>query len=88
MRTRIFGVHRRIEQRQPSAVALGGVVAVEIAVTNGANRAPEVVRELGVENGDQRVVRCDGNDRERSCIAGDNVNRMATPRASPSLAEV
>ena len=56
VRARVLRVHRRVDQRRPAGIGLGGVVAVELAVADGGDRAPEVVGVLGIEHGDQRFV--------------------------------
>jgi hypothetical protein len=37
-------VHRRFNEGQPAGIAFGGVIAVLVAVADGSERAPEVVR--------------------------------------------
>src|SRR5712664_4825468 len=43
MRARIFRVHRRVVDRLPSRLTLGGRVIVNIAVANSGDWPPEVV---------------------------------------------
>ena len=51
----IFGMHRRVVDRLPGCLAFGGGVAVDIAVADGRDRAPERVLVLGVQDGDHSV---------------------------------
>src|SRR5437763_4502128 len=54
---RVFRVHRRVEDRLPGCLTIGGWVAVDVAVANGRNRPPEVVMILAIQHGDDRVVK-------------------------------
>src|SRR4029434_603266 len=53
--TWIFRMHRRVVDRLPGRLAFRGVVAVNIAVTNGSDWAPERVLVLGINYSDTRV---------------------------------
>src|SRR5215471_231324 len=62
---RVFGVHRRVIDRLPSRLAFRDVIAVNIAVTDGSDRSPEVVMVLGVEHSYERVVEADSRERHK-----------------------
>lgn len=49
MSARVFRVHRRRNERFPSRIAFGGVIAVYVAVADRRHRSPEVVRVFGVK---------------------------------------
>jgi hypothetical protein len=53
MSTGVFWVHRRVVNGLPSGITFGRSVAVDVAVTDGGDRAPEGVLVLGVHDGDQ-----------------------------------
>src|SRR5437868_996104 len=55
VRARVFRVHRRIGDRLPSCVTIGGRVAIDIAVANGRDRSPKIVVILGIQYCDDRV---------------------------------
>ncbi len=48
-------MHRRVVDRLPGCLAFRGGVAVDIAVADGGDRAPERVLVLGVQDGDHGV---------------------------------
>jgi len=45
--------------------------AVVVAIADGGDRPPEVVVVLGVEDGDQRIVRCLAHGREEAGVLSD-----------------
>ena len=63
-------MHRRVDERRPARIALGRVVTVDITVADGRDRAPEVVRVLGVEDRDQRVVHGHRGGRQEPRVLG------------------
>src|SRR5450631_2033585 len=56
MRARVFRMHRRVGDRLPGCLTIGGRVAMDIAVANCGDRPPEVVMILGVQHSDNCVV--------------------------------
>src|SRR5262245_54299078 len=66
MRARVFRVHRRVVDWLPSRLAFRDIVAINIAVTDGSDWAPEVVMVLGVEHGYERVVKGDRRERHKA----------------------
>src|SRR6516225_3107931 len=71
MRARVFRVHRRVVDWLPSRLPFRGVVAVNIAVTDGSDWAPEVVMVLGVEYSDERVVEANRRERHKPRAVAD-----------------
>src|SRR4249919_3345397 len=55
MGARVFRMHRRVGDRLPRRLTVGGGVAIIIAIANCRNRSPEVVVVLGIQHGDDRV---------------------------------
>src|ERR1700722_16779856 len=55
MRAGVFGMHRRGSDWLPSCLALGGRIVVNVAVTNGCDRPPEVVIIFGIQNCEDRI---------------------------------
>src|ERR1700724_4799797 len=55
MSTGVFWVHRRAVTGMPSGLTFGRSVAVEVALADGGDRAPEGVLVLGVHDGDHGV---------------------------------
>src|SRR5262249_39193 len=49
VRTWVLGVHRRVVDRLPGRIALGGRVAVDVTVADCGDRSPELVVIFGVE---------------------------------------
>ena len=50
-------------------IALGGIIAINVAVADRGDRAPEAVVVLGVEDSDQRIVHALGDCRKEPGIA-------------------
>ena len=59
MGTRILGVHRGLGEWLPSWVAICSWIAVDIAIANSCDRAPEFVVVLGIQYRDQCVIHRD-----------------------------
>src|ERR1041384_1817501 len=67
----VRGVHGRRVQRRPAGVALGGIVAVLVAVADRRDRAPEVVVELRIPLQDERVTPPHSKQREEARVVGE-----------------
>ena len=78
---RILGMHGGLDERRPARIPVGGAVAVEIAVADGGDRAPEIVGVLGVEDRDQAVVHRHRGQREQARVVGDVAAGRARNRA-------
>src|SRR5262245_48140853 len=88
---RILGMHGHGIERGPAGIALGGVVAVLVAVADGRDRTPEMVDELGVPVGDEGVGHAHVEQREEPGIVGHGqllLGRQLTGDLLPCRPEV
>src|SRR6266567_839476 len=70
MRTGIFGMHWRINKRQPRCIPFGEGIPINVAIANGGDRTPEIVCVLRVKYRPYRIVRCHRGNREKPSIEG------------------
>src|SRR5262249_813319 len=77
-------MHRRRVERQPARVALGGVVAVLVAIADRGDRAPRVVVELGIPMDDEAIGEAHGHQREQASVIGE-VEALANRNLGGSL---
>jgi hypothetical protein len=71
VRARVFRVHRRVVDRLPSRLTVGGRVAIVIAVANCRDGPPEVVMVLSVEHSYERVVEPNRHERHQPSAVAD-----------------
>src|SRR5262249_7074097 len=77
-------MHRRRVERQPTRVALGGVVAVLVAIAGRGDRAPRVVMELGIPIDDEAIGEAHGYQCEQAGVIGE-VEALARGNLGRSL---
>src|SRR5467141_3643055 len=76
MGARVFGMKRRVVDRQPIRLALGRRIAVDVAIADRGERAPKLVSVLGVHYRDYCILL--GRREERQEARGiDNRHPLA-----------